>query len=52
MAAAPDGEKQKLQAEIERLTAGQQWLAWSPTRVERGFHDPERFGIMEFVLEP
>ena len=49
---ASEAEKKSLQAEIESITPGRQWLAWSPTRVERGFHDPERFGIVEFVLRP
>ncbi len=44
--------KKNLQDELEKLTAGRQWLAWSPTRVERGFHDPERFGVVEFSLGP
>ena len=52
IAAASANEKKRLQAELEELTAGRQWLAWSPTRVEKGFHDPERFGIVEFVLRP
>lgn len=49
---ANEAEKKTIESEIEALTAGQQSLAWSPTRVERGFHDPERFGIVEFVLKP
>ena len=50
--AANEAEKKTIESEIEALTAGRQFLAWSPTRVERGFHDPERFGIVEFVLKP
>ncbi len=49
---ANEAEKKTIESEIEALTAGRQFLAWSPTRVERGFHDPERFGIVEFVLKP
>ena len=49
---ASAAEKKTIESEIEGLTAGRQFLAWSPTRVERGFHDPERFGIVEFVLKP
>ncbi len=45
-------EKKRLQADHDELTAGRQWLAWSPTRVEKGFHDPERFGVVEFVVKP
>jgi hypothetical protein len=44
--------KAELQAQIDKLEAGLEWLAWSPTRVERGFHDPERFGVVEFVAKP
>jgi hypothetical protein len=35
-----------------RGTRGQEneFSAWSLTRADRGFHDPERFGIIEFVL--
>ena len=49
---ASEKETKSIESEIETLTAGRQFLAWSPTRVERGFHDPERFGIVEFVLKP
>ena len=47
-----ESEKKGIQAKINELNLGTQWLAWSPTRVQRGFHDPERFGIVEFVLKP
>lgn len=30
----------------------EEFLAWSPTRGDRGFHDPERFGVVEFVDLP
>jgi hypothetical protein len=36
----------------EAIRARDEYLAWSPTRPERGFHDPERFGIVEFVEGP
>ncbi len=39
-------------AGAEKLRANDEFLAWSPTRPERGFHDPERFGVMEFVESP
>ena len=32
--------------------ANDEYLAWSPTRADRGFHDPERFGVVEFVDAP
>ena len=34
----------------EAPDTNQQYLAWS--RTERHFHEPERFGIIEFALEP
>jgi hypothetical protein len=49
---APSDAKKAIQKDIDKLTIGTQWLAWSPTRVQNGFHDPERFGIVEFVLKP
>ena len=49
---APQDEKAAIRAEIEKLNLGAQFLAWAPTRVQNGFHDPERFGIVEFVLRP
>jgi hypothetical protein len=33
-------------------TGQEEFLAWSPTRGDRGFHDPERFGVVEFVDLP
>jgi hypothetical protein len=36
----------------EKLQENDEYLAWSPTRGDRGFHDPERFGIVEFVEAP
>jgi len=44
--------KKGMLAEIDKLYLDTQWLAWSPTRVKYGFHDPERFGVVEFVLTP
>ena len=52
IAAASGDQKKLLQIDLEELTTGRQWLAWSPTRVEKGFHDPERFGVVEFSLKP
>jgi hypothetical protein len=39
-----------LRQELQDLQATSQALAWSPTR--QSFHDPERFGVVEFVLRP
>jgi hypothetical protein len=47
---APAGQQADLSKELETLQATRQTLAWSPTR--RSFHDPERFGVVEFVLRP
>jgi hypothetical protein len=52
LATASAEAKPALQAQVDKLGAGQESLAWSPTRAERGFHDPERFGVVEFVLKP
>ena len=30
------------------VSGGDEFLAWSVTRAEHGFHDPERFGYLEF----
>jgi hypothetical protein len=46
----PAGEQTALRQELESIQATMQALAWSPTR--RSFHDPERFGVVEFVLRP
>jgi cellulose/xylan binding protein with CBM9 domain len=41
----------KLAAEqrLQQLRADDEYSAWSVTRRERGFHDPERFGYLQFV---
>jgi Carbohydrate family 9 binding domain-like len=46
----PAGEQTALRKELKSLQDTNQDLAWSPTR--HTFHDPERFGIVEFVLRP
>lgn len=45
-----EGAQAELRKELESLQSSSQALAWSPTR--RSFHDPERFGVVEFVLRP
>ena len=52
LAEASAEAKAGLERQIAQLEADLEYLAWSPTRVERGFHDPERFGVVEFVGEP
>jgi hypothetical protein len=44
--------KSGAERQINDLEADLQYLAWSPTRLERGFHDPERFGVVEFAVKP
>jgi hypothetical protein len=34
---------------LRELRADDEYLAWSLTRAERGFHDTERFGILQFL---
>ncbi len=48
----PEQAKPAIEQQISELEADLEFLAWSPTRVERGFHDPERFGVVEFVVKP
>jgi len=38
--------------ELKKLRSSDEYQAWSPTRPERGFHDPERFGVVEFLDVP
>ena len=47
--AAGGDERLAVEAELERLRADDEYSAWSVTRAARGFHDPERFGIVRFV---
>jgi hypothetical protein len=43
-------EKQKAQQDLARLTAPSQFLAWAPT--QKSFHEPDKFGWVEWVLKP
>jgi len=47
--AAGGDERLAVEAELEKLRADDEYSAWSVTRVDRGFHDPERFGIVQFL---
>ena len=38
-----------LGGQLTALRADDEYSAWSVTRAERGFHDPERFGIVQFL---
>ncbi|MBI3666694.1 MAG: carbohydrate-binding family 9-like protein [Acidobacteria bacterium] len=44
--------KGEIEQKLRQLQSDDEYAAWSPTRPERGFHDPERFGIVEFVMVP
>jgi hypothetical protein len=46
---ATGAQKQTIEAEVEKLRASDEYSAWSVTRPERGFHDPERFGYVQFI---
>ena len=46
------GSRPEIEEELTRLRADDEYQAWSPTRPDRGFHDPERFGIVEFLDVP
>ena len=45
---APDERKAAIEAELLVLRGDDEYSAWSVTRADRGFHDPERFGILQF----
>jgi hypothetical protein len=49
--ASPE-QKVGIEEKLKQLRANDEYSAWSPTRPERGFHDPERFGIVEFLDIP
>lgn len=46
--AAGDDRRVAIEAELAALRAADEYSAWSVTRADRGFHDPERFGIVQF----
>jgi hypothetical protein len=48
-AKADETSKRTIEAELEKLRADDEYSAWSVTRPERGFHDPERFGYLQFM---
>ncbi|HYM13679.1 MAG TPA: carbohydrate-binding family 9-like protein [Bryobacterales bacterium] len=49
MKSAGAARKAEIEQKLRELRADDEYQAWSPTRPERGFHDPERFGIVEFL---
>lgn len=48
-AKADDERKRAIDAELQKLRADDEYSAWSVTRAELGFHDPERFGYLLFM---
>jgi len=46
---AADDRKAAIDAELLTLRADDEYAAWSVTRADRGFHDPERFGTVQFL---
>jgi hypothetical protein len=46
---ADASRKTAIEQRIKELRATDEYSAWSLTRAERGFHDPERFGYLEFL---
>ena len=50
MERATGAEKERLQKEMADAVAGGQFLAWA--RTEKSFHEPEKFGWVEWVLTP
>lgn len=50
---AGDDGRVAIEEELAALRADDEYSAWSVTRADRGFHDPERFGIVQFLrIEP
>jgi hypothetical protein len=47
--AASEERKTAIEQELLSLRADDEYSAWSLTQAERGFHDPERFGIVRFT---
>jgi hypothetical protein len=43
------GQRTAVERRLRALRADDEFLAWSLTRPERGFHDPERFGYLHFL---
>jgi hypothetical protein len=46
---ASDARAGDIDRQLQALRADDEYSAWSVTRAERGFHDPERFGYVEFM---
>ncbi len=46
---ATNDQKPAIDKRLVELRANDEYSAWSVTHPERGFHDPERFGYLQFV---
>ncbi len=46
---ATGARRAEIERQLETLRADDEYSAWSVTRADRGFHDPERFGHVEFM---
>ena len=46
---AADDRKVAIEQRLREIRADDEYSAWSVTRPERGFHDPERFGYLQFL---
>jgi hypothetical protein len=49
--ASPE-RRTEIEQKLKELRADDEYSAWSVTRAERGFHDPERFGYLRFMEAP
>lgn len=47
--AASEARAAEIDRQLQELRADDEYSAWSVTRADRGFHDPERFGYLEFL---
>jgi hypothetical protein len=46
---ASEERKGQIETKLKELRADDEYSAWSLTRAEHGFHDPERFGYLQFL---
>ena len=46
---ATEERKRQIETKLKELRDDDEYSAWSVTRAERGFHDPERFGYLQFL---
>jgi hypothetical protein len=46
---ATEERKAAIDEQLRTLRADDEYSAWSVTRPDLGFHDPERFGMVTFI---